>query len=259
MPKRFLRPGITSSKRWNSLDWITQSFFIRLITVVDDYGRFEADPRILRSACFPLGCPDGGDLPLRTDDGQMTDTCPSIDGILQSLARHGMVSLYQVGDTEYLQLTRWQERVRTPSKCPPQNDGQMTVKCQPDDGQMRASSPSPSPPSSPSPSPAVETRIHSLPPNGIVPVAQLLSALAKIYNKPDREPSTASEEYAAAQLMRERPAIQAELLEITTYRKRIKSEDVKFFPHSRSSLLEKWQQTLDRARTTTTKRGQIAP
>lgn len=95
--------------------------------------------------------------------------------------------------------------------------------------------------------------------NGIAPVAVLLSTLAKLYNKPNGEPNTYVEESTAAQLIRERPAIDAELAEIATYRKKLKLEDIKYFPHSRSRLLEKWQETLDRARTTESKRRQIAP
>ena len=54
MPQRFLRPGITHSERWNSLAFDTQSFFVRLLTVVDDFGHFDARVAVLHAQCFAL-------------------------------------------------------------------------------------------------------------------------------------------------------------------------------------------------------------
>src|ERR1700722_10533010 len=71
MPQRFLKPGITTSTKWNALDWFTQSFYIRLITVVDDFGRYEAAPIILRGVCFPLGDASGNALQLTA----VVDSC----------------------------------------------------------------------------------------------------------------------------------------------------------------------------------------
>ena len=67
MPQRFLRPGITTSRRWNSLDWDSQSFYIRLLTLVDDYGRFDADPQLLKSYAFP---------PALSRSGGLAEVCP---------------------------------------------------------------------------------------------------------------------------------------------------------------------------------------
>ena len=64
MPQRFLRPGIRSSKRFNRVTWFEQIFYVRLITLVDDYGRYEADPELLQSEAFPFGTPDGKQVQL---------------------------------------------------------------------------------------------------------------------------------------------------------------------------------------------------
>lgn len=107
MPQRFLRPGITGSKKWNRCDYQAQSFFIRLITLVDDHGRFEADPELLRSLAFPRGGPDGKMLSLE-------NICLQ----LQALVSKDMVQVYQIDGKEYLQLLTWQEKPRSESRFP---------------------------------------------------------------------------------------------------------------------------------------------
>ena len=54
MPNMILREGILTSERVNSLTTEEEIFYRRLISVVDDYGRYYAKPELLRSACFPL-------------------------------------------------------------------------------------------------------------------------------------------------------------------------------------------------------------
>ncbi len=147
MPQRLLRPGIRQSKRWNRLPYFEQVFYIRLLTLVDDYGRYEADPELLRSEAFPFGDPEGNVI-------QMT----AIDSSLLSFDSKNMILLYERHGKKYLQITRWKERARTESRFPapekgaekpPEKDVLLTndSKCQ----QMIASPPSPSP--SPSPAP----------------------------------------------------------------------------------------------------------
>src|ERR1700743_3450707 len=110
MPQRFLRAGITSSRKWNSLDWFTQSFYIRLITIVDDFGRFEADSLVLRGLCFPLG-------DANTDAIQLTTIVSSCQ---QMFAKH-LVEFYICNGKEYLQITNWQERARSEKSKYPDN------------------------------------------------------------------------------------------------------------------------------------------
>jgi hypothetical protein len=54
MPNRILRESILTSDRVNQLDAGEERFYRRLMSVVDDYGRFDARPGVLRAACFPL-------------------------------------------------------------------------------------------------------------------------------------------------------------------------------------------------------------
>lgn len=53
MPNRILRPGINDSDRVDALSGGAEIFYRRLMSVVDDFGRFEADLRKLRSQCWP--------------------------------------------------------------------------------------------------------------------------------------------------------------------------------------------------------------
>lgn len=109
MPQRFLRPGITASRKWNSLDWFGQSFYIRLITLVDDFGRFEADSLVLRGLCFPLGDMSAQPVDLTT----IVRSCEQMFSL-------GLVVFYKKDGKEFLQVTNWQERARSErSKFPP--------------------------------------------------------------------------------------------------------------------------------------------
>lgn len=137
MPQRFLRPGLTTSPRWNALDWQAQSFYVRLITLVDDFGRYYADYRILRSHVFPMGDAKGGDVSVKT-----------IESICKQLSASGMVSFYaNYEGQQFLKIERWEETVRAKkSKYPdPEECEQMFA----DDNNCLSPSPSSSPSSSP--------------------------------------------------------------------------------------------------------------
>lgn len=54
MPNRFIRESCRTSATLDQLSDGAERMFWRLTTVADDFGRFEADPRILLSNCFPL-------------------------------------------------------------------------------------------------------------------------------------------------------------------------------------------------------------
>jgi hypothetical protein len=54
MPNRVLREGILTSERVNALDWPAEVFYRRLMSVVDDFGRYWAKPELLRAGLYPL-------------------------------------------------------------------------------------------------------------------------------------------------------------------------------------------------------------
>lgn len=108
MPQRFLRPGLTTSTRFNSAGWQAQSLYVRLITLVDDYGRFESHPMLLKSLAFPFN-PE--------------ITCEQMLWLCEELQTNDLAVFYEVGGKGYLQLSRWQEKARSHSKFPEFNGG----------------------------------------------------------------------------------------------------------------------------------------
>lgn len=101
MPQRILRQAIRQSKRWNRCTYFEQSLFIRLLTLVDDFARYEADGELIRSEAFPYGDPDGKVVPVT-----------AIDSALLSIASKDMLLIYEFEGKKFMQLTRWKERVR---------------------------------------------------------------------------------------------------------------------------------------------------
>lgn len=123
MPNRILRDW-TDSDAINSLSWNAEVLFIRLIMKVDDFGRFSASPKLLRSLLFPIR--DG----IRDAD------------ILRWLAeceKSGLIRVYtsQNDAKPLLQIEKFQQRSRAEKSKydePPPNDGHVTVSRQPRDG-----------------------------------------------------------------------------------------------------------------------------
>jgi len=233
MPQRLLRPAIRQSKRWNRLSWIAQTFYIRLITLVDDFGRYEADHELLRSEVFPYGDQKGEMVPV-----------PTIADICQQLSASEMVVFYVFDGKNYLQLTRWQERTRSESKFPDPKKGDLRTfdsKCQ----QMTASPPSPSPSPSPAPTPERVQMSVKRPAGDLNVFENLRSRISEMYGKTRRWNNI--EETTLADIAREPTALQ-EFEAIKEYRSRLPAKEKKYFPQSVLSLLEKWPELLDRGR-----------
>jgi hypothetical protein len=54
MPSRLLREGIIDSEAVNAVSFPAEVFYRRLMSVVDDFGRFDGRPSVLRSRLYPL-------------------------------------------------------------------------------------------------------------------------------------------------------------------------------------------------------------
>lgn len=141
MPQRFLRPGITTSDAWNSVSWEAQSLFIRILTLVDDFGRYDARVPILHGQCFALR-PDI--KPQRTEK------------LRSELHKANLIQVYTVEGKDYLQVLRWQERARCESsKFPdPQESAADRSGPQPSAASLASTSSPVHPRSSPSPTPS---------------------------------------------------------------------------------------------------------
>lgn len=107
MPNRILKDSIAKSEKISGLTDFQFRLWVHLITYVDDYGRGDARPAIIKGACFPFR-------------ERMTNK--DIEKGLADLAGAGCVGLYTVDGKPYLYFPNWEQhqRVRTKvSKCPP--------------------------------------------------------------------------------------------------------------------------------------------
>lgn len=91
MPNRIIKESICTSDSLASLSWFEQVLFLRLIVSVDDFGRYDARPSILKGRLFAL------------DDV----TTKAIQNGLHKLSTQGMINLYEVGGKPFLELTAW--------------------------------------------------------------------------------------------------------------------------------------------------------
>lgn len=160
MPVRLLKPTLRTSERWHRSTYFDRCLYISLLNLVDDFGRYDASPQLLASECFPYGDEEG--FPM---------TPGQIDGGLRALASKDLLFVYESGSKQYLQITRWHERVRQKASKFPESanckviwgiDGQLPVNCASTARQLLASPPSPSPSPTPAPAPA-PTRRESFP------------------------------------------------------------------------------------------------
>ena len=101
MPNRIIKESIARSEKISALTDFQFRLWIHLITYVDDYGRGDARPAIIRGACFPL-----------RDRVSNKDIEAGICG----LADIGCVSLYNVDGRPYLCLPGWDEHQRVRQK-----------------------------------------------------------------------------------------------------------------------------------------------
>lgn len=106
MPNRIVKESIAKSEKISNLTDFQFRLWIHLITYVDDYGRGDARPAIIKGACFPFR-------------DRLTNK--DIEKGLADLAGAGCVGLYTVDGKPYLYFPNWEQhqRVRTKvSKCP---------------------------------------------------------------------------------------------------------------------------------------------
>lgn len=99
MPNRILREGILTSPKLARLGWAEEVFYRRLMSVVDDFGRYYADAGMLRAACYPR---------------QLSKVSDSdLEKWLTVCVEAALVRVYPAEDGErYLELTNFGQQVR---------------------------------------------------------------------------------------------------------------------------------------------------
>lgn len=104
MPNRIVREAILSSEKIASLGWAEEVLYRRLMSIVDDYGRHEANPKLLRSKCYPM----------QIDDV----TVIQVSSWLTACQKAGVLVVYQSEGKMYLQINNFGQQQRSASKCP---------------------------------------------------------------------------------------------------------------------------------------------
>lgn len=109
MPTRYLKPGIRDSEPIDRLSPLAECLFYRLLVTVDDFGRSDARPAMIKAACFPI------------KEGIEAKHCAAL---LEELATYGLIDLYVVDGKPYLQMQKWENVPRArASKFPAPADG----------------------------------------------------------------------------------------------------------------------------------------
>lgn len=134
MPTRMVREGIIDSRAVNSLSDSGEILYRRLMSIVDDFGRYEADPEVLRMKLFwrQLG---------RWTMGRVQEAIGEVSRT-QTDSGHFLITLYTFNGKRYLQLNNFDQRLRAKNSRCPAPDGHMTVACPADVRHMPALLPS---------------------------------------------------------------------------------------------------------------------
>jgi len=134
MPNRIIKDSIHTSETVNAMNDFQFRLWINLITYVDDYGRGDARPAVIKGTCFPLR-------------DRLTNK--DIEAALNALAGIGCVGLYEVDGKPYLYFPNWEshQRIRQrvskyPKPALDNNPQQVAASC----GELRPeSNPNPNP------------------------------------------------------------------------------------------------------------------
>jgi len=116
-----------TSPRIAKLSWPAEVFYRRLMSVVDDFGRYHANTMLLRAGCYPLQLDKVSDQ----DVGKW----------LGETRKAGLVRVLESGGMEYLELLDFRQQVRAKGSKfpqPPPNAGDMHSECVADAKQVIA-------------------------------------------------------------------------------------------------------------------------
>lgn len=102
MPDRIVRAGILSSESVNTLSWGAEVFYRRLMSVADDFGRYDGREPILRASLYPLVLSRVRESDIVTWIGECRDA--------------GLVRLYSCAHKPYLEIVKFDQRKREGAK-----------------------------------------------------------------------------------------------------------------------------------------------
>lgn len=93
-----MRSGILTSDAVNTLTYPQEVFYRRLMSIVDDFGRYDGRIKILKAALYPL----------RLDQVRDADLLSWI----RATEEAGLVRVYTVQDKDYVQIEKFDQRLR---------------------------------------------------------------------------------------------------------------------------------------------------
>ena len=114
MPTRYLKPGICDSPHFEAVKSPqAEILYYRLLVTVDDFGRFDARPLLIKARCFPIREYVTGEM---------------VAAWLDELSDADLIVVYEHAGIAFLQVQRWDNKPRsTESKFPQMNTD--TDKC----------------------------------------------------------------------------------------------------------------------------------
>jgi len=92
MPTRYLKPGVRDSEAIDNLSPQAEILFYRLLVTVDDFGRFDARPAMIKAQCFPI------------KDSINIAKCKDL---LDELNNKGLIYIYEVNGKLTLMMCKW--------------------------------------------------------------------------------------------------------------------------------------------------------
>lgn len=98
MPTRYLKPGVRDSEVIDACSPLAECLFYRLLVTVDDFGRYDARPAMVKSHCFPI---------------KESVSIKKCDELLAELERAGLIALYSVDGKPFLQMCKWDSPPRS--------------------------------------------------------------------------------------------------------------------------------------------------
>jgi hypothetical protein len=104
MPSRILREGYLDSEHICALDPGSETLFVRLLLVADDFGRFDGRLPVIRARCYPISEIDAKEIERR----------------LLAVAERSLILRYEVSGKPFIVIPNFKQRTRAmKSKFPP--------------------------------------------------------------------------------------------------------------------------------------------
>ena len=109
MPQRFLKPAILTSLRLARCSPWAQLLYYKLISLVDDFSRYDAHPTVVARAAFPYGDHKGRAM----KEAQIETWLGELENARLNTNDEPCLTRFTANSTRFLFLHRWTERCRS--------------------------------------------------------------------------------------------------------------------------------------------------